>query len=180
MRGFPSCCDPDQPNYYPVIHHPAKVPGLFTLSEVTAICSMAPIDLHPSTVTGDGSYINRRSTNSWLPISEWQWVYDLIREEVYSKVPRPFLSQRKEDIQYTRYVEGNFFGPHTDWQPETPWRKVSVSVLLKNAMAGGILRFSMYGDMHMDVGDAVIFPSDLSHEVTMIEAGERLSLVLWM
>jgi SM-20-related protein len=100
-----------------------------------------------------------------------------------------------------RYRAGGFYGPHRD-SADAPdpfglhRRRVSVVVFVNgpdNLVApftGGRLRF--YGlfdevngeetgvDMEPEGGTLVAFRSEMLHEVTPVEAGERYTLVTWL
>ena len=100
-----------------------------------------------------------------------------------------------------RYRAGGFYGAHRD-SAETPdpyglhRRRVSVVVFVNGPddvlapFTGGRLRF--YGlfdeatgegtglDMEPEGGTLVAFRSEILHEVTPVEAGERYTLVTWL
>ena len=101
-----------------------------------------------------------------------------------------------EDIQVTRYSEGDFYDWHVD---ASNWnivrngkecnRKISVTVFLNDPeeYEGGEFDIEIKGpreDIRYDTlklpkGSIVIFPSDRWHRVRPVTSGVRKSLVLW-
>ena len=110
----------------------------------------------------------------------------VVRGSVLNGLP-PLASFPKERVQVTRYRPGHFYGDHRDNDSDDPMRRVlSMGVVLRHADQGG--RFSFRDrtlpEEHEELihrpGSAVAFPSSAYHQVTPVEEGERLSLVLWM
>ena len=94
-----------------------------------------------------------------------------------------------EELQLTRYHEGDYYNWHTDGNGVIPLlptqpdivRKVSVSVILNDDYTGGELDF-----MHTDTitsnktGTVIMFPSYFMHKVKPVKTGTRYSLVAWI
>ena len=101
------------------------------------------------------------------------------------------------DIQYwatrIQYTEYNHEGAHYGWHFDTTnsmyrkdhIRKLSISLCLsrKEDYEGGELEIKVLPEetkkYKMDIGDVVVFPSDMWHRVTPIKSGTRVSLVGW-
>ena len=90
-------------------------------------------------------------------------------------------------VQLTKYnQQGNWYGWHRDshflfrQNSEYTQRKLSCSILLKEAEDGGILdtEVGTHGYNHRP-GSVIVFPSFLKHMVTPIVKGERISIVSW-
>ena len=140
----------------------------------------------------------RNSRVTWL---KDKWIYDWIEGLVYQinqEQDWNFILSAPEDIQFTKYQVGQFYGWHQDVYENLPnglQRKISVVVPLVDSKEyeGGDLQF--YNPMenpnksHEDKiikleklrikGSAIIFPSYIYHQVTPVTKGERLSIVIW-
>jgi len=96
----------------------------------------------------------------------------------------------REDMQISKYAEGQFYKRHTDFSPDREsvgfTRKLSLSVQLSNedSYEGGDLILYLDPDDQSYVvpkkqGTVVVFDSRLVHEVTPVKSGKRFSLVKW-
>ncbi|CAE7170781.1 unnamed protein product, partial [Symbiodinium microadriaticum] len=94
-----------------------------------------------------------------------------------------------EFMQYSIYAASDLGGYswHEDvgFHSETASRALSVSVQLSEGAAyeGGDLQFRFGGNdvnASRDAGQAIMFPSHVTHRVTPVTRGERHSLVLWL
>ena len=85
-------------------------------------------------------------------------------------------------MQVTRYKAGQSYSTHTDRGGNAPRRALSLSILLRDAAAGGGIRFPDAEDAPpaLRPGDAVVFRGDERHEAIPVKQGERLSLVVWL
>ncbi len=94
-----------------------------------------------------------------------------------------------EAIQFTEYLEEDFYTWHMDASPEIP-RYSSASLGLSSPFSyqGGDLSFRDILDpddkespikIKITQGELLVFPSLLVHSVTPITKGKRYSLVLW-
>ena len=101
-----------------------------------------------------------------------------------------------EDIQVTRYVEGDFYDWHID---ASRWnivrdgiecnRKISVTVFLNDPeeYEGGEFDLEIHGpkkdvryeSFKLSKGSIIVFPSDKWHRVRPVISGVRKSLVIW-
>jgi PKHD-type hydroxylase len=96
------------------------------------------------------------------------------------------------DIQYTKYIaEEN--GKY-DWHYDTFWanpttydRKLSIIIQLSDSAdyEGGNFEIDPFhpqlpADKIREKGSVIVFPSFLSHRVTPVTKGERISLVSWI
>lgn len=92
-----------------------------------------------------------------------------------------------EQVQITSCTETGYYDWHVDAagpNPNSPNRRLSLSLLLSAADEGGELQFKDVRDEHLprlnEENTIVAFPSNQLHTVSPVTKGERLSLVLWM
>lgn len=155
-------------------------------------------DLHESTLFEpnriDSNVINdnvRKSKNLWITTDHW--ISGMMAHFIHCANQSLFnydLVNWTDKIQYTVY-EGK--GSHYTWHTDSATaiynnfliRKLSISLLLssKDDYDGGQFQI-MYGPRNMDtveldIGDAIIFPSDAAHRVRPLKSGKRISLVGW-
>jgi len=133
----------------------------------------------------------RDSAVKWLGScdeSPWKWIYK--RHWKWANIANDdnwqfHIQGWKDSMQYTAY---EFPDGHYEWHtdigaPKIDHRKISSSVILKKAEAGGDFEFhSPLRNIKVDLeeGDAVFFPSWMVHRVTKVLSGERRSLVSWI
>jgi PKHD-type hydroxylase len=132
-----------------------------------------------------------------------QWVYDIIwpyMAKANNIAGWKYDIHSSEDIQISRYKEGDFYNWHRDgkgdhfsaYAGDDPnllgrIRKLSMSILLNDDFEGGDLQFTNYSELKGDVhtpeldktGSIIVFPSDMEHRVTPVTKGIRYSLVAW-
>jgi len=141
----------------------------------------------------------RNSRVVWL---NEQWIYDWINgviNEINIEHKWNFTISHPEQIQFTKYNEGQFYGWHQDIYENIPadgfQRKISAVIPLveSNTYEGGDLEF--YDPMTnpnkkqedkiirnkklRQKGSIIVFPSYIYHQVTPVLKGERLSIVIW-
>ncbi|QHI36605.1 PKHD-type hydroxylase [Kordia antarctica] len=91
-----------------------------------------------------------------------------------------------QELQLTRYSEGDFFDWHMDFGPgEISARKLSMTIQLsdENDYEGGDLQFMINHKIvaaPRKKGTIIIFPSFIMHRVTPITKGIRQSIVGWV
>lgn len=76
--------------------------------------------------------------------------------------------------------DGGFYNPHTDTQSGMNHRKISTIICLSNATdyEGGIFKFiKLNKEFKLDIGDAIIFKSELLHGVDPLITGKRQVLI---
>ena len=96
------------------------------------------------------------------------------------------------DWQFVKYEVGDFFGNHRDSYPtingmndELGVRKLSLTVQLSDEgwYEGGDLRIEndTSGAFHLNknIGEGVVFPSWIRHEIKPVTKGTRYALVAW-
>lgn len=79
--------------------------------------------------------------------------------------------------------EKGFYIPHTDTQGIMQHRKISIIICLSkiNDYDGGILKFiNLKKDFKLDVGDTIIFDSNILHGVQPVTSGKRQVLISFM
>jgi PKHD-type hydroxylase len=113
-----------------------------------------------------------------------QWLYDRIAQ-LFTTANSDFgfrLNGIMEPLMAACYAENDHFDWHLDAGPElAATRKLSLSLLLTRPETydGGDLEISaaMLPYRQVPAGTAIIFPSFLSHRVTPVSRGRRISLV---
>lgn len=174
----------------------------FSASECEEIVKHAQMHLAVEATVGHGggSVVApnvRVSTIRWLKRHDpvMRVVYDVIEAETHAanadffgKDVRSFNS-----VQFTEYPPGAVYNWHQDCTKVpseaklTPFdRQLSVCVQLshRNSYEGGDFRINPSGTKEtirdfIDIGDMIIFPSELYHKVTPVTEGIRYSLVTW-
>lgn len=143
----------------------------------------------------------RNSRVVWLKDT---WIYDWISpaiRQLNSQLEWNFNLTEPEEIQFTIYKKGQFYGWHQDTfdfnQNKTMHhqRKISAVIPLvdSNSYEGGDLQFYNsslnpnkkeenkieFEELSRKKGSMIVFPSYVYHQVTPVLSGERLSIVLW-
>lgn len=134
----------------------------------------------------------RECKNFWIPNTHWVSGMMFHFVNVANQLNYNFdLQMWCGDIQYTIYEgSGTYYDWHTDFSPDFNKdfvRKLSISLMLSSSddYEGGELELYMgKGDnknakFKLDVGDLVIFPSNMWHKVNTITSGKRICLVGW-
>lgn len=91
-----------------------------------------------------------------------------------------------QELQLTRYSEGDFFDWHMDFGPgDISARKLSITVQLSDPdeYEGGDLEFMINQKQvkaPREKGTIIVFPSFVQHRVTPITKGVRQSIVGWV
>jgi PKHD-type hydroxylase len=133
----------------------------------------------------------RKSKQLWLETDSW--VAGMMAHFVHCANTNHFkfdIKKWSDKIQYTVYDE---IGSHYKWHCDTQasiydpqyTRKLSISLLLssKEDFKGGELQIMASNNemvtVDMNVGDAIVFPSDAMHRVRPLKEGKRVSLVGW-
>ncbi len=140
----------------------------------------------------------RKTKVNW--ISD-RWVYKELRPLVFEankKAGWNFNINNSEPVQITRYKLNHFYGWHSDsdsFPYQDPYdpssfgklRKISMTVCLtdSNEYQGGDFKIKDIEGKELVVkeartkGTVIVFPSFVSHTVTPVTSGERMSLVMW-
>lgn len=134
----------------------------------------------------------RECKNFWIPNTHWISGMMFHFVNVANQINFNFdLEMWCGDIQYTIYEgSGTYYDWHSDFSPDFNndfVRKLSISLMLSSSddYEGGELELDMgKGDnvnakFKLDVGDLVIFPSNMWHKVNPITSGKRVCLVGW-
>lgn len=88
-------------------------------------------------------------------------------------------------LQIAIYKESHHYKWHSDWAPLTRdpnIRKISVVCMLSNKeeYTGGALEIEGVGEIILNRGDIVVFPSLISHRVQPVTSGIRKTATLWI
>jgi PKHD-type hydroxylase len=97
------------------------------------------------------------------------------------------LYNRFQNIQFTKYEDGDYYKWHVDVGPssDTCIRKISMTIQLSDdtSYSGGDLQFGHSDEETFTVsrekGSVTLFPSIVRHQVTPVTNGTRYSLVVW-
>tara|TARA_R100001443_G_scaffold93176_2_gene99767 strand:- start:728 stop:1288 length:561 start_codon:yes stop_codon:yes gene_type:complete len=96
-----------------------------------------------------------------------------------------------ENLQLSKYREGQAYGWHLDVQPTDPMRKLTYNVVLNDDFTGGDFQFSwgspsasykkrIKNEPQLRIpGRMVVFPSYYYHRVIPVHQGTRYSLTAW-
>lgn len=145
-----------------------------------------------ATVTGKEKYNDDLRKSSVMFIDHTpdnEWIYNKLASLAVSCNSERYwfdLLGFHQELQLTRYSEGDFFDWHLDFGAGgISSRKLSMTIQLSDPdeYEGGDLQF-MINDKIVDAprekGTIIIFPSFIIHRVTPITKGTRQSIVGWV
>ena len=152
-----------------------------------------------------GTTVNNNPSARKSEVFLWDiWKLDLIdiQKVIIYKLKEIFIEENKKykfdldyssiNVQYTKYLKGDFYSWHTDddfnatHKKHQNVRKLSITVALNiGSYEGGNLQIVLNNqteprEMCLDFGDILVFPSFTQHQITPIIKGIRLSLVSWV
>jgi len=167
--------------------------GLLLPHEITRIRNFwKEEEVIKSTVSGPDEYNDELRKSSVMFIDntpENDWIYQKLAGLAINCNNERFwfdLLGFHQELQLTRYTEGDFFDWHLDFGAgESSARKLSMTIQLSDPdeYEGGDLEF-MINQKTVKVprkqGTIVIFPSFIMHRVTPITKGIRQSIVGWV
>ena len=117
----------------------------------------------------------------------FSWLYDKIILDIINVNNSNFRFSINgiEGLQLIKYVKDSIgYLQHKDTMDVSPGikRKISMSVQLSDSKqySGGEMMVNARYVLSKDKGYAIIFKSDLMHQVLPISSGERYSLVAWV
>ena len=131
----------------------------------------------------DITWIEQNDANGWI----YQKMAEAGARINYDKFQ--FDLSHFQPLQYGKYKEGGHYTWHYDCGPNLPeHRKLSFVLGLSdpNSYEGGELQLNLYGSadnphsLKIKRGDLLVFPSFVSHRVTPVTSGERMTLVGWV
>lgn len=137
----------------------------------------------------------RKSKVAWTPKNHWihGFCYHYILEANINNFEYDIYGFQNQEMQYTVYNEGEYYGWHFDDELTTDMesnigmkRKLSFSLQLSdsNDYEGGVMQIRSFEDILYEVpkerGVIVIFDSRARHRVTKVKSGCRKSLVGWV
>ena len=167
--------------------------GLFLPHEIDRICSFWEEDKTiKATLSGENEYNDELRKSSVMFIDdtpENNWIYNKLAGLAIQCNNERFwfdLLGFHQELQLTRYSEGDFFDWHLDFGAgEISARKLSMTIQLSDpdAYEGGDLQFMVNNKVvnaPRGKGTIVIFPSFIMHRVTPITKGTRESIVGWV
>lgn len=167
--------------------------GLFLPHEIEKIISFWNDKLTiKATISGDEKYNHdlRKSSVMFIDnIPENDWIYNKLASLAINTNNERYwfdLLGFHQELQLTRYSEGDFFDWHLDFGAgEISARKLSMTIQLSdpNDYEGGDLQFMVNKEIvtaPREKGTIVIFPSFIMHRVTPITKGTRQSIVGWV
>lgn len=167
--------------------------GLFLPHEITKILNFWDDDKTiKATLSGDQEYQDELRKSSVMFIDdtpEFKWIYDRLAGIAMSSNNERYwfdLLGFHQELQLTRYSEGDFFDWHLDFGAgEISARKLSLTVQLSDPdeYEGGDLQFMINQKIvtaPREKGTIIVFPSFIIHRVTPITKGTRQSIVGWV
>lgn len=93
------------------------------------------------------------------------------------------LSGIYEPVSVLRYRTADWIRPHIDADyrvPDPSKLSCTVQLVARGSFAGGVLTIAETENFDLDIGDAVVFPSNMLHTVSPIKSGERFALAAWI
>lgn len=171
------------------MNKPYKVVNALTTEQVDdLLTTMRSQEAKPAMVSEPGGvneWYNssvRSCTNAWIYPEE----IDLdIHLDLLSLVDNSSL-YFIEEWHYLKYIKGDHFIRHSDngAEPGNPRKWTMITLLNKSDdLVGGDL-FVYINDqkerVNIEIGQTVVLPSDLDHEVSIVETGEREVLINWL
>uniref|UniRef100_UPI0040476F05 2OG-Fe(II) oxygenase n=1 Tax=Flavobacterium sp. TaxID=239 RepID=UPI0040476F05 len=167
--------------------------GLFLPHEIDRILNFWEEDKTiKATLSGDDTYNDELRKSSVMFIDntpENDWIYNRLAGLAINCNKERYwfdLLGFHQELQLTRYSEGDFFDWHLDFGAgEISARKLSMTIQLsdEDSYEGGDLQFMINNKIEnapRKKGTIVIFPSFIMHRVTPITKGTRQSIVGWV
>jgi len=132
-------------------------------------------------------YGQRSSTNACrlLPEDD-ELIYKRFAQtatELNAEIWQMSLAGIYEPISVLRYRTTDWIRPHIDADyrvPDPSKLSCSIQLVPKDSFTGGVLTIAESEVFHLDIGDAVLFPSHMLHTVSPITSGERFALAAWI
>ena len=167
--------------------------GLFLPHEIDRILNFWEDDKTiKATLSGENKYQDDLRKSSVMFIQntpENDWIYNKLANLAINCNNERYwfdLLGFHQELQLTRYSEGDFFDWHLDFGAgEISARKLSMTIQLSDSddYEGGDLQFMMNNKIEnapREKGTIIIFPSFIMHRVTPITKGMRQSIVGWV
>ena len=170
----------------------------FSPEEIDKIIALGELrEFKKGTVGGNsiGSQVSdmviRNTDITWIESAEdTHWLYERLLQFVaqINHDKFQFDLHHIENLQYGKYKQDGHYTWHMDSGPNLPnHRKLSFVLGLSdpNSYEGGELQINVNGScdaphaMKIRKGDLIVFPSFMSHRVTPVTKGERMTLVTW-
>ncbi|WP_439129170.1 2OG-Fe(II) oxygenase [Polaribacter sp.] len=167
--------------------------GLFLPHEIYKILTFSEEDkIIKATLSGKDDYNDelRKSSVMFIDnVPENNWIYNKLANLAINCNNERYwfdLLGFHQELQLTRYSEGDFFDWHLDFGAgEISARKLSMTIQLSDSDAyeGGDLQFMINNKIvnaPREKGTIIIFPSFVMYRVTPITKGTRQSIVGWV
>jgi len=164
---------------------------LFTNQDISNILDISKkYNVIEGNVSGVIDYSYRKSKITWLPLNdETRFIYKRLVDLMKTANKNMWnfnITNLKDNIQITEYTEGDE-PSHYDWHMDlgnNSTRKISVSIQLSDETDYDDcdLEFMIHRSIikaPREKGTVIFFPSYITHRVTKIKKGKRLSLVCW-
>lgn len=125
----------------------------------------------------------RKSYRSDITINKDSIVYGSLNK-VFNTFGYELISEKLEG-SVIKYFEGDFLSKHTDLSDDFSERMFCVIVQLNETFdySGGDFIYYIDGveyEMSRAIGTILIMKPEILHEVTIVEDGERCSLIFWV
>jgi PKHD-type hydroxylase len=174
------------------VEHWAYLNNFFTPEECARIIAIGESKIPSKGIVGGEFRLEetRDSTIAWLyAADDMDWVFRKVTDAVMSLNSQFFkfdLFGFSEGFQFTRYdAPSGFYGLHVDKSVHSSVRKLSLTIQLSSPedYEGGELALQIGPEgslMSKGLGNLVVFPSYVLHEVRPVTKGTRYSLVAWI
>jgi PKHD-type hydroxylase len=103
--------------------------------------------------------------------------------EVNAELWQLTLTGIYEPVALLRYRAADWIRPHIDADyrvPDPSKLSCSIQLVPKDSFTGGVLTIAETEVFQLDIGDAVLFPSQMLHTVSPVTSGERFVLAAWI
>lgn len=164
--------------------------GTLSSAELSVILNILPAvrkRIGGARTYGDQS--KRKGSVAWIQIEQYPSVFNITQSHVIEQyADTPLGITDIAEIQYARYIQGDYFYWHRDNIPthrsDSKTRGITMTINLTDPKeyTGGELLLS-YKDnvieLNKDQGSYIIFPAFLRHQACEVLSGIREALVVW-
>ena len=172
-----------------------EIPNFLTKEECDILLefSLKNLNLEPARYSPDGKLGNtRKSKIQFYPFyDEFPFLLEKINKivENHIQVKGHDLEYKKERFQFTQYNIGDYFNWHGDKEYKTKdkivlGRYCSIVIQLNDEYEGGNLELELpngdYIVVKKEIGNMIIFLSEIKHRVVPVTSGIRYTLVNWI
>lgn len=156
-------------------------------------CDQIIKEFNNSLVSGSVVGPSKNSRKSLVRFIEIDSIHEKILNTINNLVSlKNFYIEKNEDIQFTKYREGDYF----DWHTDTSYDSDDISEKIKNRTYSAVIQLNeeyeggdfLYEDtktkevivLKRKRGSIFLFNSSIRHRVDKVTKGIRYSLVIWL